>query len=67
MTGIEIAICVAVILVGVAFALVIDSYERKLERARYELARTTRPISVELSIGSREIARSIRRDIRGDQ
>ena len=42
MTTLEILICLIVMSSGVLFALVIDHYERKIERARYELNRARR-------------------------
>lgn len=42
MTTLEILICLVVMSTGVLFALVIDHYERKVERARYDLERARR-------------------------
>lgn len=56
MTTLEILICLVVMSTGVLFALVIDHYERKVERARYELRRQSRAeLPVVISIDSRKV------------
>lgn len=42
MTGLELAVCGALLAVVIGLALIVDRYERRLEHARWQLARMER-------------------------
>lgn len=61
MTATEVAICALVILAGVVIALVIDYYERKIERARYALQAQSRTTTRD-AIDWREVVQQLTRE-----